>query len=102
MRQYDIFDNPSREMRTFAPYLVNLQSHHLHDIESIIVAPLVIDGYRPLTSVDVPVNLGDELMVVGVAELSAMFKPASTRRRGSLAHYEDDIRRALEKLFSGF
>ncbi len=102
MQQYDVIDNPIASMRTDVPYLVSLQSHYLRDIDSVVVAPVVLDGLRPLSSLDVPVHFADRLMVVAIAEMSSMFRPTGSRSRGSLAGHHDDIRRAIEKLFTGF
>ena len=102
MKQYDVIDNPVGSMRAFVPYLVSLQSHYLQDIESVVVAPVILDGLRPLTSLDVPVTFDNRTMVVAVAEMSSMFRPAASHKRGSLVEHQDGIRRALEKLFTGF
>lgn len=102
MRQYDVLVNPARGEHPWAPYMVVLQSHYLEPHETTVVAPLIEDSERPATGVDVQVTFHGRSLVLAVGELpgSAMAKPRPTL--GSLADYEDDIRRALERLFSGF
>jgi len=72
LRQFDAFLNPSERRRDVAPYFVVLSSHHLQSIDEAVVAPLIRDWSKSLNGVDVVL---DE---------------------------EDVIRRALERLFSGF
>ena len=100
MRQFDVCPNPSGATRAYAPYVVVLQSHYL-DLETIAIAPLVTDA-RPLEPIDLAVELNGEPFVLAISEIGSVSRTRLKRRLGSLTEYEDDIRRALERLFSGF
>lgn len=102
MRQFDVLVNPARGEHAWAPYMVVLQSHYLEPLETVVVAPLIDDAARPVTAVDVPVAFSGRELVIAVGELRGSALNGHRRAIGSLSDREDDIRRALEKLFSGF
>lgn len=99
MRQFDVFANPSLETRDFAPFVVALQSHHL-PLDSTIVAPIVTDSAG--FSLDLPVEIGGRLLHIAMAELANVPTRSLGRPAANLAAHEDDIRRALDRLFTGF
>ena len=102
VRQFDVYPNPSASGRRFAPYLVVLSSHLLNDFDDAVVAPLVNDAVKTVPELEIPVSLGDERLTLVVSEMSTLEKRALQRRIGSLAKREFDIRRALDRLFTGF
>lgn len=102
MRQFDVFENPSEASRGYAPYLVVLQSHHLHLIDTVIVAPLILDAARPLTQIDVPVAVNGKALIAAMSELANMPEKLLRAAVASLSPAEDDLRRALDRLFTGF
>jgi len=102
VRQFDVLSNPNRREQPWAPYMVVLQSHFLETIETTIVAPLIEDMDRRLNAVEVGVDFEGRPFVLAVSELKSTALATSARRVGSLAEHEDDIRRGLEKLFTGF
>ncbi len=102
MRQFDVFENPSPEARRFAPYLVVLSSHLLLGFDDAVIAPLVNDSQAAVGSLEIEVDFADENLVLVVSELAGMARRNLKRRVGSLAVHEDDIRRALDRLFTGF
>ena len=102
MRQFDVFRNPSLEARKVAPFLVMLSSHHLRGITEIIVAPLVNDAAETVGGLEIMVEIEGERLTLVVSE---MFSVTPTGLRGAvdnLSYLEDDIRRALDRLFTGF
>lgn len=102
LRQFDVFANPSVGARGFAPYLVVVSSHLVPDLDDVIVAPVVNDAEHRLGEIELRVEIqGAELTLV-VSELSTMRGRDLRRRVGSLIDYEFDIRRALDRLFTGF
>ena len=102
MRQFDVFSNPSPTMRAVAPYVVVLSSHLLRDLTEVVVAPLVDEGHLRGSDFDVPVEFADGRFTVTVIGLAAIRADHLKERLGSLAAHEDDIRRALDRLFTGF
>ena len=66
------------------------------------MAPIVRSGVLAPSDFDIPVTVDDETMVVSIIGLAAIAGDRLKSRRGSLLNYEDDIRRALDRLFTGF
>jgi len=102
LRQFDVYPNPSTAARPFAPYVVVLQSQYLSGLDTVVVAPLVNDAEPELAPLDVPVDFSGEKFALAVAELGGVERSALRRRSGDLVAYEDAIRRALDRLFTGF
>lgn len=71
-----------------------------HFIEQAVVAPLVVD--KVTTGVDIDVDHDGNGFVLALSELGSVHRQALGRTVGSLTSQEDDIRRALDRLFSGF
>ena len=102
VRQFHAYANPSKDSAAFAPYVVVLQSHHLNVLDTVIVAPLIMDAGRPLAPFDVPIYLNSETLVLAVAELGGIWRGSLRRPVADLSPHEDRIRPALDKLFTGF
>lgn len=102
MRQFDVYENPSSAARRFAPYLVVLSSHLILGFEDAVVAPLVSDGQATVGTLEVDVEFEGRRLILVASELAGIEGRALARKIGSLAAYEDDIRRALDRLFTGF
>lgn len=103
MRQFDVCENPSPRTRNVAPYVVVLQSHFLGSLPTTVVAPLLLDNGRPpYTEATVTVDMAGQTYVASIVNMASV--PTETLRRpvGSLKTYEDDIRRALDRIFTGF
>ncbi|HEX3700637.1 MAG TPA: CcdB family protein [Phenylobacterium sp.] len=102
MRQFDLVDNPSERSRGVAPYLLVLQSHLLEGADSVIVAPLVRDVRAPFSGIDLAVEVSGETLTATLVELFSIERRLLKTVRGNLADHEDEIRRGLERLFTGF
>ena len=103
IRQYDVFQNPGAPTRAKVPYVVALQSHLFEALPTVVIAPLMrLERPARGSKVFVEVEFGGENLVVNAAFLSNIERRELGRSRGSLAVYEDDIRRAVDRLFTGF
>lgn len=103
IRQFDVFDNPSDRLRRSAPYLVALQSHFLDALNTTIVAPLFLPAVIPAENVVMlAVEFNGQPLVLDVTLLANIQAKSLTRSRGSLAHYDLEIRRAIDRLLTGF
>lgn len=102
MRQFDVFENPSTQARRFAPYLTVLSSHLVLGFDDAVVAPLVSDSHATVGSFEIEVDFAGENLVLVVSELAVIARQNLKGRVGSLAAHEDEIRRALDRLFTGF
>ncbi|MDQ8030229.1 MAG: CcdB family protein [Brevundimonas sp.] len=103
IRQFDIVENPSARSRGVAPYVMLVQSHLYDEGLTALVAPLLaMPEAATVTRVSLPVNFNGEAYLLMLSELGAVERRVVTRTLGSLADREDDIRRALDRLFTGF
>jgi hypothetical protein len=103
IRQFDVFANPSLHSRDDAPYVMVLQSHHAGDLPTVVVAPLYrIETFDLLTKLCVEVRCDDLDLIASIPELAAIGAAMLHRKVANLAAYEDDIRRAVDRLFTGF
>jgi hypothetical protein len=102
LRQFDLIPNPSERSRGYAPYFVVLQSHHLENLDTVVVAPVVRDAERKMTSLDFEIEFRSELLVVALGEIFALERNLARSSAGSIAVHEDALRRGLERLFGGF
>lgn len=102
MRQFDVFENPSAATRPYAPFLIVLQSHLLMGLDSTILAPLVIDKKKVVTSLDLAVEFDGQTFVLAISELASVPKSVLKKRAGDLRRYADDISLALNRMFLGF
>lgn len=103
MRQFEVYPNPSERSRPAIPFVVVLQSHFLEAMQTVVVAPILIDdGKAAFTEVSVRVELDGADHVVSVAEIVAIESKRLQRVSGDLSEYEGEIRPALERLFTGF
>jgi len=102
LRQFDAYLNPSPESRQVAPFLVVLSSHYLHDLEEVVVAPAVNDANRQVRGLEISVEIQEQPLVLVVSELFSMTASTLRSRAANLAAHEDEIRRALDRLFTGF
>ncbi|MBO9559201.1 MAG: CcdB family protein [Caulobacter sp.] len=102
MRQFDVFRNPSPDARKVAPFLVMLSSHHLRHIEEIVVAPLVNDAAKTLGGLEIAVEIEGETLTLVISELFSLTPTGLRSAVDNLGYLEDDIRRAVDRLFTGF
>lgn len=87
-----------------ASYVVVLQSHYLAAMPTAVVAPMLrAEPDRPAyTEVAVRLEFLGDAYIVSIAELAAINARELGAPVGDLRDFEDPIRRALERLFSGF
>jgi len=102
-RQFSVFENPSPRSRIAAPFVVVMQSHFLEAMHTTLVAPLIREPMSgDFTRVSVLVRLGDEMLHLSLAEMAPIRQSQLRHRVGDIRAHEDDIRRALDRLFTGF
>ena len=103
MRQFDVYETPGPNSAQIAPYVLVIQSHFLEGLPTVIVAPLLRRHERPeYDQLSVPLEFAGEALVLSLAELVVVHKRTLQRRRGDLREHEDTIRRALDRVFTGF
>ncbi len=102
MRQFDVYENPVVSARPVMPHLVVLSSHLPPDLTEVIVAPLTSLRSVPISNLELAMSFKDSALVFITSDLAGISARGLNRRAGDLCDYEDDIRRALDRLFTGF
>lgn len=103
IRQFDVFTTPDSRGSGAAPFICVLQSHYLDALNTVIVAPLLAaTANRTPSQVAVPVSFDGVTYLLDVSLIANIERQSLRRAKGSLAACEDDIRRALDRLFTGF
>jgi toxin CcdB len=103
IRQFDVFANPDPDGRARVPYIVVLQTHLVHDLDTVVVAPLIdpqlvqADGK---IGISVPFDGGN--YTLAAALLTHIRRNRLTTAVGTLKSTDYEIRRALDRLFTGF
>lgn len=102
MRQFDVYENPSQRSRPYAPYLIILQSHYLDLLQTVVIAPIVRDAEHRLAELDLPIEVSGETLTVAMTELASIERQQLKQLVSNASGHEDPIRRALERIFTGF
>ena len=102
-RQFDIFENPSDRLRNQIPFVPVIQSHFLDALRTTIVAPMFrVEIMPPERGVILPVTFQDEPFALNVALLANIETRLLRLPLGSLLGYELEIRRAIDRVLTGF
>ncbi len=89
-------------MRKAVPFVVILSSHHALGLTETIVAPVLRGRKTPISAFEIAFERDDEVLLISMTSMTALRQVDLRRRIGSAAHHEDAIRRALDRLFTGF
>lgn len=101
-RQFDLVANPGAGQQPNVPYIVVLQSHHL-PMETTVVAPVRrSDHVEGIVEIEVPVVVDDQPHAIMIAELAHIPTRLIGHAVTNLGGHEDQIRRSLDRLFTGF
>lgn len=68
----------------------------------MVVAPAVRDATRAMTIFEIALDIGGEPFTLVIPEMFSIDRTLLPRAQASVAAHEDDIRRALDRLFTGF
>ena len=87
----------------YAPYLVELQTDLVSELDAVIVAPLVrhADAGPMLHKLYPVIAFGDDQLVLRVAELVSLPRSALGRKVGSIKSDRDALTAAVDLLFFG-
>jgi hypothetical protein len=102
LRQFDVLQNPNSATRHYSPFVVVLQSHHLDPLDTVFLAPLVVDAQREMSSLDISIEFQGRRLVLAIAEAAGVPRQGLGRALGSVADHEESIRRAFDRLMTGF
>jgi toxin CcdB len=103
IRQFDVFENPSGRTNGPVPYIVVLQSHYLDALNTVVVAPLFRPEVIPAeNAIMLAVKVNEEALVLDLALIANLPTRLLRQTIGNLVDYDLEIRRAIDRLLSGF
>ncbi|MBW8304360.1 MAG: CcdB family protein [Brevundimonas sp.] len=103
IRQFDVCANPGSSTASDAPLICVLQSHYLEGMDTVMVAPMIRgQAQATATQVAVPTIFDGESYLLDLALMASLERRHLQKAVGSLLDSEYDIRRALDRLFTGF
>ena len=102
MRQFDLYENPIARMRTAVPFVVVLSSHLVAGLTDAIVAPVLKGRMTAVSGFEIPLERDGDVLLISVTGMISIRQTDLRRRIGSAADHEDAIRRAIDRLFTGF
>lgn len=80
-----------------------MSSHFLDGIPTVLVAPMIrVTPGDQFTRVSVGVAFQSEDLMLSLPEMAPLPRKTLGPILGDLREYEDDIRRALDRVFTGF
>ena len=99
--QHDLFANPNRRERQSYPLIVDLQANAVEG-QTRVVAPLTpVKAQTPNTRLAPIVTHDGQQYAVFMNLMTNLSGRLLRHRVGSIAHYRDDLTRALDWLFFG-
>lgn len=99
MKQYDVYVAPGAAAR-ITPYVVVLTSHYMR-LRAVLVAPM-LPASSAVESAEIMVRYEGAGFALSLLDMAAVEPRALKERVGSLSDQEDVIRRAVDRLFTGF
>jgi len=101
--QFDLYQNPNRESREWAPYLVDLQHHMLSALATRIMAPLVAaepSGEPTMQRLNPAVSVEGQSYFLSTAEMASVPVSELSAATGNLSPYRDELLAAVDLLFT--
>jgi hypothetical protein len=89
-------------MREGVPFVMVLSSHLLAELTEVVVAPVLARQAAKLADVEIPFVWDDRSLLISISGIAAIRSADLRRKVTSLVAHEDDIRRAVDRLFTGF
>lgn len=103
IRQYDVVRNTSPRTSGQVPYLLVLQSHLFEPLNTVIVAPILpADVILPDRKVLLPIEVEGRAMTLNLALMANIERKDLGRPVGNLLDQDYEIRRGIDRLFTGF
>jgi len=105
MAQFTVYRNKSARSKAIFPFLVDVQSDLLEDLQTRVVIPLSKAGVltkKPVSHLTPILKLEGEAYMLMTPELAAISRSDLGAATGSLAERRDAILAAMDFLLTGF
>jgi toxin CcdB len=104
MAQFDVYKNPNKETNQPIPYLLDLQTELLDNLDTRVVAPLVMADTigKPIDHLNPRFEIKNDIVFMSTAELAGIPLSALGEHVASLKDQRHVIIAALDFLITGF
>lgn len=105
MARFDVYRNAGKH-KASVPFLLDIQSDHLHSLQTRIVVPLRLTTQLP--NAEFPKDLNPVFLIAGVEcfldapQLAAIPQHQLREKVGSLAGMQASITNSLDRLFGAY
>lgn len=104
MAQFVLYNNPNRSTKKEFPYLLDVQSHLLSDLETRVVVPVAKLSSlttKPISNLCPIIKCGNEKLVLMTQQIAGIPINKIGKPIAELDHYRSEIISALDFLISG-
>ena len=103
MARYDVYRNPRKESARQVPYLLDVQSDFLEDLDTRVIVPLraAAGVPQPVTRLNPMLKVDGIALVMDTPQLVGYPRAALKRPVANLGASAFDIQNALDFLFAG-
>jgi toxin CcdB len=103
MARFDVYRNPRKETARRTPYLLDVQSDFLEDLDTRVVVPLrtASEIERPVTRLNPSLKVDGTPVVMDTPQIVGYPRQSLKRPVGNLQAKAFEIQNALDFLFAG-
>jgi toxin CcdB len=103
MARFDVYRNPRKETARQTPYLLDVQSDFLEDLDTRVVVPLRAAGDvgKPVTRLNPTFEIGGAAVVMDTPQIVGYPRRPLKRPVANLRAKAFEIQQALDFLFTG-
>ncbi len=104
MARFDIYANPDPANKKAVPYLLDVQSNHLHGLTTRMVVPLVRSSHigLRLRGLNPELQVGSSTVVMDTAALASVPTRGLKPPVGTAGASQLDVQDALDALFGAY
>ncbi|MDH5731202.1 MAG: CcdB family protein [Gammaproteobacteria bacterium] len=102
MGQFSLYTNPNPASRKEFPYLLDVQTDLLRNLNTRVVIPVSTRVKKPISHLCPTIKLGDKNLVLMTQQLAAIPKNKIGKPVADLSLVRNQIIAALDFLFTGF
>tara|TARA_R110001592_G_scaffold138511_5_gene357725 strand:- start:28695 stop:29012 length:318 start_codon:yes stop_codon:yes gene_type:complete len=104
MAQFDVYVNPSKTSKKYFPYVIDIQSNFISDIDTRIVIPIARTKFfnnEVMKRLTISIEYENEDLFLMTPQISSMNRSLLKKPIGSLSHLHQEILDSLDFAISG-
>lgn len=104
MAQFRVYENSNRATKQRIPYLLDIQSDLLDDLQTTVVIPLALKstiGKAAMTKLCPLIEIEEREFVVLTSQIAGVDRKVLGKEIGDFSHYRAEVIAAVDFLISG-